>query len=354
MKYKLKLITPLFCGLIAYTPNAYPAAWTKEKGNLELITSYAFSTNKPKAFLTEDYQNEKSYYDKQEYKLYSEYGVTNNLTAGLAIEHNTIRIGNDIKFKSNIENEEYPTDKMQSFFKQIGITEAEFNLLSPNNKKVIYDSFLANEAKTKTKEKDAFMKIFVRQKLFQNKNITISFQPTFQFPLTKKDDISEKINYINTKKSLELMFSLGSSFEYKNINSIFNQYHFTNLNLGYKKVFDNFYDEINIEFAGGIRINQTSFMLFEIFRTYNNQSPSKYGLNNPFKKADREYSKNEGELVKELSPENNHFLRSENTQIKLSSITQFSNLVSFQIGISGTRTKYDDSYGIEISLWFNL
>jgi hypothetical protein len=243
---------------------------------------------------------------------------------------------------------------MQGYFTSIGITEADFHLLSSQNKKIIYDQFLKHEARTKTKEKDAFMKIFARQKLLQNNNIILSIQSTYQFPLTKKDNISEKINYINTKKSLKLALSLGSSFEYKNINSLFNQRHFINLNIGYKKIFDTFYDETNLELAGGIRMNQTSFMLFEIFRTYNHQSPSKYGLNNPFKKAGRKYAENAGEIVAELNPENNHFLRTENTQIKLSSITRFSDLISVQMGIFGTRTKYDNSYGAEISLWFNI
>lgn len=350
----LKFIAILLCGLVLCTQNAYSAAWTKEKGNTEIITSYAFSTNKPKKFITRKYKEEQKYYDKQELKLYLEHGITNNLTGGFAIEHDTIRIGNDVKFKSTIENGQYPTDDMQEYFKKIGITENDFDNASEEDKNIIYDNFLENEAKRKIKEKDAFMKLFVRQKLFQNQNIVLSLQPTFQFPLTETDDISEKVNYINTKKSLELMLSLGSSFEYKNINSIFNQHHFVNLNLAYKKVFNNFYDEINIELAGGIRINQTSFLLFEIFRTYNNESRSKYGLNNPFKRAGRKYSRDAGEVINDLHPKNNHYLRTENTQIKLSSITQFSDLASVQLGIFGTRTKYDDSYGVELSLWFNI
>jgi len=354
MEYKFKLTTVLFCVFFISCQDAHSAAWTKEKGKTEIITSYALSTNEPEAFLTGNYKTKQKYYDKQEYKLYLEHGITNNLTGGFSVEHNTIKIGNDVKFKSKIDNDEYPTNQMQGYFTSIGITEADFNALSSQNKTIVYEGFLEQEARTKTKEKDAFMKIFARQKLFQNKNIVLSFQPTYQFPLTKKDNISEKINYINTKKSLELMFSLGSSFEYKNNNSLFNQRHFINLNLGYKKIFDNFYDETNLEFTGGIRMNQASFMLLEIFRTYNHQSPSKYGLNNPFKKVGRKDAENAGGIVAELSPENNHFLRTENTQIKLSSVIQFSDLISFQMGIFGTRTKYDDSYGIEISLWFNI
>lgn len=351
----LKFIAILLCGLFLCTQNAHSAAWTKERGNTEIITSYAFSTNKPEKFITGRYREEQKYYDKQELKLYLEHGITNNLTGGFAIEYDTIKIGNDIKFKSIIENGLYPTDYMQEYFEEIGITENDFDNASEEDKNIIYNNFLENEAKKKMREENAFAKIFVRQKLFQNQNIVLSLQTTFQFPLTEEEDtISEIVNYINTKESLELMLSLGSSFEYKNINSIFNQRHFTNLNLAYKKVFDNFYDEIKIELTVGVRVNQTSFMLFEIFRTYNNESKNKYGLNNPFKRAGRKYSKNAGELVLGFHPENNHFLRTENTQIKLSSITQFSDLASVQMGIFGTRTKYEDSYGVELSLWFNL
>jgi hypothetical protein len=346
--------TILILVFIFYANNAYAAAWTKEKNEAQVIVSYAISSNEPFALLKNKKDKKLNYYEKREQKLYSEYGVTDNLTFGLQIQNDKLIVGNDLSFSGTITNDDYPLDKMENYLESIGKTVDEFRLLSSPEKSTIYSDFLKEQAKIKTKEKDGFAKVFFRQKLFSNGGFVMSLQPGFQFPLNNKDNISERINYTNTKNSFELRLSNGYSFRYDDERSPFYQYHFVNFDVAYKKIIDSFFDEIKLDLSVGLRMNKNSFMLLEFFKTYNNRSSSKYALNNPFKSVTREYAENAGEQAFGLNPKNNYFLKTQNKQLKISSVTKFSDTVSSQLSFFKTYTKFDSSSGVEFGLWFNL
>ncbi|MFC1659110.1 hypothetical protein ACFL0U_00895 [Pseudomonadota bacterium] len=369
---------------ILYTNHVYSAAWTKKKGEAELIGLYTFSTNKPKALINREKDEKISYYDKEERRIYLEWGITNNLTSGFSIENNEITVVNlldDVElgnaknnirsvltigdFESIINNDfgsistdsDYLLSKIEDFMDSIGMTKKEFLASTADEKQKIYDElldFLTTHEKRKINQDYSLVKIFLRQKVLGLKRFVVSFQPTLQLPLYNPDDVAEKINFVNTKNAYELRLSSGYTFEYKNEKSIFNQNHFINFEAAYNKIIDSFFDEIKLDFTAGIRTNQDSFLLFEASRTYNNCSTSKYSLNNPFKKADSKCYKDAGQQVYGIRPRNNYFLKTENVKIKFSSIIRFSNTLSTQLSLMQIYTKFDTSSGIELGFWLNI
>jgi hypothetical protein len=296
-----KSVKICFIFLFFIIETSHASSWTREKRETLFILESITSSNNFK-YIYNSPKNDAEYFNKQETKLYGEYGLTQNLTLGGYFKLHSIKINNN-----------------QSGFETIN--------------------------------KDKFAEIFCIIKLLQdkeNKKI-FSFRTAYARPLEYTKGKSERLNYAETRESLDLRILLGISNE----SSITNPYYlsngyFMNFETGLKFLRDSFYNKFIFESTTGFKANQSSLMVFKYSFNYD------YYQDSFFKKVGKKHSADYGQVIPGFRKENNYYLSDTSHKFKLSSIIHFDNSLSLEIGLYKHFGERINTEGFNVSFWFLL
>lgn len=102
--------------------------------------------------------------------------------------------------------------------------------------------------------------LFVRHRLWQNDSSVFSVQPLIKFPSFSRDDQLARSG--TDAMNLELRLLAGHSFE------AFQQYHFINAEIAYRKRMEGFGDQILADLTFGYRLNERWSIMPQLFTTW--------------------------------------------------------------------------------------
>ncbi len=188
---------------------AWTAAWTQPEGKTELIHNVFYYTT-DESFDRAGNTIPQERFSKLEYNAYGEYGLREDVTVGASISTQYLRqaavVGED---DSNL-----------------GIADVE---------------------------------LFIRQRVWQNDAWVVSIQPLVKIAGPYDDRDTPQLG--NGQMDMELRGLVGHTF------SVAERYHFANLEVGYRKRFENPTDEVRVDGTLGMRFTEDWMVLAQTFNT---------------------------------------------------------------------------------------
>lgn len=303
--YKNRKILYLFFILSLIPHISFASAWTKNKNEGLLVLDTIHTASKFK-YLFKNLEYEPKSFRKREIKLYGEYGIVENLTLG-----------------GYVKNYSFKTVEKDS----------NGNILSDKIKN------------------DKFGNVFFIKNLSRNKNKTraVSVQTAYYFPIEYEKDVTERLNYLETREALELKLLFGmANSEVTSIPFSIQNGYFLNIEGGIKYLFDSFYNEIVLETTLALKKNQSSMLLFKHELNYD------YYKNKEFKKVNKQDSAQYGELVLGLRRKDNYYLSESYNKFSISSIVYFKENFFIETGLFKSFSNRYDTEGFNIALWFKI
>ena len=201
----LKILSFLFI-FIFCSSNAFCSAWTRKNGDSLVIFEMLNESTYSKTLFV---NTNDDYYKTTAYKVYFEYGMVDKITLGGYLKN--------------------------------------YNF---------YSQYLADGLKISNKIKnDYYANIFILQNIYNKNNNLFSLQYSIYAPLSY-DDVSEYINPIDTKYSVELsvLYGIDDEISYRDL---FLKY-FINTGLSYRLVRELKYDQLDFSYLMGFRLNESS------------------------------------------------------------------------------------------------
>lgn len=283
----------VFLIIVLYRLDVHAGAYVKDKGESLLIFENTVASNKQNPFCSINVEND---FKSFENKLYFEYGLGNRFAInGYAKSFNT-KLNFDTKIKDKSDS---------NYFYNFGI---QYNLLS------IDGNYL-------TVNLSFYDKIKVDNVLFTTSN----------------DDIFKAFEY-----GISYAYFFSDFIGLSNSN-------FVNIDIKYKFLEDTFKDNFNTTLSFGRRINQTSMIIFECLYSHDIVKNENFSIDKYF------YDGTQMLTTSSRKNKMKNFLSSTYYTIKLSSITKFTDLLSFKIGLENSFYKNNKkSYAITSGFWFGF
>lgn len=201
---------------------AVAAAWTLEKDSIAIYTNaFYYSTN---AYFNEDSKRQNQpRYRKYELNIYSEYGWTDELTLGTSFSLDAVHGDAGVVSTPSL------TGNIQTRYSMWN-----YGLSDPS--------------------------LFLRWRIWENESTVLSVQPWLKLPsLYLRDSLPRGGT---TQSDMEMRLLGGHSFEWNN------QYHFVNLESGYRKRFGHPSDQLRADISVGFRLSAQLMILSQLFTTW--------------------------------------------------------------------------------------
>jgi len=283
--------------LLFISKKSYASAWTRDKNEAIFVLETINSANKFQYIINSP--DNKSYFTKQEYKLYGEYGITQNITVGGYFKLYSLKTKNEENNFEEISN-------------------------------------------------DKFAEISITKKIFSDKNDQkiLSFRTAYAKPIRYTKGKSERLNYGETREALDLRMLFGFSNEHTISQPYFiSNGYFVNIETAIRILRDSFYNELVLDSTIGFKANQSSMILLRYDINYD------YFQDSFFKKVNKTDSARYGQVVYGLRKENNYYLSDIHHQFKLSSLIRFEDNLALEVGIYKSFNQRTTTEGFNISLW---
>ncbi len=207
-------ITP-GCIIIAvtflYSYHAYAAAWNRPVGEWQAVNTY-FYYSTDEAFAQDGSRIDQGEFTKHENILYAEYGYTEDITLG-----GTVSL-------QYLKQDLGPGNGTRDVW---GVGDTEW---------------------------------FVRYQFWQSKDIVMSFQPLLKLPPANQPN--DQLDIGTNQTDIEARWLLGHTYE------AWDNYHFNNLEVAYRKRFSSPADELRIDMTAGIRPYEDWMVMAQLFSTF--------------------------------------------------------------------------------------